>query len=123
MFTEAQKFNLQYIRVIKPKRVISIEAHLHSLAHGQHSFQVTSQRCRAVDNTVSDFTGLKFEPQTSRTDSNVSTTELTDRFHAKLRKVTNLAHNLIASTNAVIHKNEIFRYITLQLHEKGNYLN
>ena len=39
----------------------------------------TSERWRAVGDTVSDLTDLGIKPQTSRTDSIVSTTELTGR--------------------------------------------
>ena len=42
--------------------------------------QKTALRCRAVGDTVSDVADPGFEPQTSRTDNNVLTTELTGRF-------------------------------------------
>ena len=48
--------NLHYTRGITPKRVTSGEAHLRDLAPGQHSSEETSQRWRAVDNTVPDLT-------------------------------------------------------------------
>ena len=56
-----------YIRGITPKRVMSGWVHL---------YEETSHRWQAADDTVSDFTDPEIEPQTSRTDSNVVTTEL-----------------------------------------------
>ena len=65
-----------YTRWVTPKRVTSWRGP--SLRHwpGQHSsirspgntapFEEMSQRWRAVGNTVSDLTGPRFEPQTSR---------------------------------------------------------
>ena len=53
---------------------------LRSLAPGQHSFEEMSKRWRAVGDTVSDLTDPGIEPQTSHTDSNVSTTDLNQVF-------------------------------------------
>ena len=61
------------------KRVTRGGAHLHDLAHGQHSVEEVSQRWRAVGGTVSNLTGPRIEPQTSRSDSVSLTIELTDR--------------------------------------------
>ena len=47
-----QKSNLYYTRGITPKRVTSGGAHLRGLAPGVHSSEETSQRWRAVGNTV-----------------------------------------------------------------------
>ena len=44
-------------------------AHLRGLAPGQHSSEGTSQRWRAVSDTVPDLTGSVIKPKTSRTDS------------------------------------------------------
>ena len=52
-----------------PTRVTSVVFHLRDVAPGQHSSEETSQRWRAVDDTVPAFTGPGIEPQTSRTDS------------------------------------------------------
>ena len=46
------KTNLHYSRGIAPKRVTSGGAHLRGLASGQHSSEETSQRWRAVGDTV-----------------------------------------------------------------------
>ena len=62
-----------------PKRVTSGGIHLCGLALGQHSYEETSQRCRAVGDTVSDLTKPGIEPQTSSTESVILTTELTIR--------------------------------------------
>ena len=64
------KSNVHYTRRIAPKRVTSGGTHLRGLASGQHSAEKTSQRWRAVSDTVSDLTGLGIEPQTFRIDSN-----------------------------------------------------
>ena len=50
------------------KRVYQVyEANLRIIAPGkQNSFQRNVQRLRAVGNTVSNLTGPRFEPQTSR---------------------------------------------------------
>ena len=75
------KVNLNYTHGITPKRVKSGGAHLRSLAPGQHSSGESSQRWRAVGDTVSNLKVPGFEPQTSRTDSNVLITELTGWYH------------------------------------------
>ena len=46
------KSNLHYTRGITPKRVTSGGAHLRGLAPGLHSSEETSQRWRAVGDTV-----------------------------------------------------------------------
>ena len=46
------KSNLHYTRRITPKRVTSCGAHLRGLAPGLHSSEETSQRWRAVGDTV-----------------------------------------------------------------------
>ena len=56
---------------ILQKRVTSGGAHLHDLAPGQHSSEETSQRWRAVGDTVSGLTDPRIEPQTFHTDSDV----------------------------------------------------
>ena len=43
--------------------------HLHGLAPGQHRFEETSQRLQTVGNIVSELTGPRIEPKTSRADS------------------------------------------------------
>ena len=45
--------------------------HLRDLASEQHGSEETSQRWRAVGVAVSDFTGPRIEPQSSRIDSEV----------------------------------------------------
>ena len=50
---------------------MSVGAHLHSLAPGQHSSEKTSQRWRAVADTAFDLTGPGIELYTSSTDNNV----------------------------------------------------
>ena len=69
--------NLHYTRVITRKRVTSGGVSSSQLKPGQHSFAETSQRWRAVDDTVSDQTDPGTKPQTSCTDSNIF--ELTGR--------------------------------------------
>ena len=59
-------------------------AHLCGLTPGQRSSEETSQRWRAVVGTGSDLKGLRFEPRTPRTHSNVLTTGLMAEFVAKL---------------------------------------
>ena len=76
------KSNLHYARGITPKRVTNGESHLRCFAPGQHSYEETSQRRRAVGDTVSDLTGAGIEPQTSHTHSVCLTTELTIRLWA-----------------------------------------
>ena len=68
---QIQKSNLHSTRGITPKRVASREAHLRGLGPRQHSFEETSQRWQAVEDTVPDLTCPRVEPQTSRTDSDV----------------------------------------------------
>ena len=48
----ASKSNFHYTRGITPKRVTSSGAHLRGLAPGLHSSEETSQRWRAVGDTV-----------------------------------------------------------------------
>ena len=76
----SNKSNLHRARGITSKRVTRGWAHVRGLAPGQNIFEETSQRWRAVDDPVSDLTDPVFEPQTSRADSNVLTTQLTGRF-------------------------------------------
>ena len=47
-----KKSNLHYTRRITPKRVTSCGAHLRGLVRGQHSSEESSQRWRAVGDTV-----------------------------------------------------------------------
>ena len=54
-------------------------AYLRILAAGQHSSEETSQRWRAVCDTVSDFDRSGKRTPTSSADSDVLTTELNDR--------------------------------------------
>ena len=54
-------------------------AHLRSLASGQHSSEETSQRWRAIGDTMSDLTGSGIEPQTSHTDRDMLNIEPTYR--------------------------------------------
>ena len=63
--------NHDYTRKIMLKRVTSGGAPLRGLAPGQYSSEETSQRWRAVGDTMSYLTDSGLEPQTSRTDSNV----------------------------------------------------
>ena len=55
--------NRHYTRGITAKRVTSGGIHLRNLAPGQHSSEETSQRWRAVDDTLSDLTGQVIEPK------------------------------------------------------------
>ena len=71
-----KKKKLHYTRGITPNRVKSDGANFRGLAPGQHSSEETSQRWRAVDDTVFNLTDLGIEPHTSRIDGNVSTAEL-----------------------------------------------
>ena len=80
----ATKSNIFYTRGITPKLVTSGGAHLSGLASGQHSFEETLQWSRAVGDNVPDLTDPGIEPQTSRTDSSVLTTELTVRLLCKI---------------------------------------
>ena len=50
-------------------RVTNGGAHLRGLAPGQYSSEETSQRWQAVGDAVSDSTGWRIEPMTSRADS------------------------------------------------------
>ena len=64
-----KRLNLHYTRdITAPKRVTSGGIHLRGLAPGQHSSEETSQRWRAVGDTVLDFTGPGFDPTTSGID-------------------------------------------------------
>ena len=65
---------------ITPKRVKSGGTHLRGKASGQHNSEETSQRWRAVGDTISDLTGPGIEPQTFRSDSMCLTTKVTGRF-------------------------------------------
>ena len=49
---KSKESNLYYTRGITPKRETSCGANLRGLAPGQHSFEETSQRWRAVGDTV-----------------------------------------------------------------------
>ena len=75
-----QKFGIKsdhhYTRGITPKRVTSAGAHLRCLAPGQNSSEETSQRWRAVGDTVSDLNGPVIKPQTSRTYSDIFNDDL-----------------------------------------------
>ena len=55
---------------ITPTRVTSGGAHLRGLAPGLHNLEATSQRWRAVGDTVSDLIGLGKKPRTSQVKSN-----------------------------------------------------
>ena len=59
-----------------PKHVASGEAYLCDLAPGQYSSDETSQRWRAVGDTVIDLTSLEIEPQTFCIDSGVLTSTI-----------------------------------------------
>ena len=61
------KSNLHYARGITPKCVTNGESHLRCFAPGQHCSEETSQRRRAVADTVSDLIGAGIKPQTSHT--------------------------------------------------------
>ena len=63
------------IRGISSKRVTSCRAQLRCVAPGQHNSEETSQQWRVVGDTVSHLT------QTSGTDSDVLTTELTGQLN------------------------------------------
>ena len=76
------KSNLHYARGITPKRVTNGESHLRCFAPGQHCSEETSQRWRAVADTVSELTGTAIEPQTSHIDSVRLTTGLNSRLWA-----------------------------------------
>ena len=70
--SQAKKAILYCIGEITPKRVPSGGTQrLRGLAPGQYRSEETSQRWRAVGDTVFDFTGPVVEPQISRTDSDV----------------------------------------------------
>ena len=62
-----KKSNLHYTRGITQQRVSSGEAHHRGLAPWQHSSEKTSQRWRAVSDTVPDLTGAVIETKTSHT--------------------------------------------------------
>ena len=64
-------------------RVTSDGVYLRGFGPGQHSSEETSQRWRGIGDTVSDFIDPGIEPKTSRTDSDVLTTELTGRCFLK----------------------------------------
>ena len=83
----ATKANLHYTRGIIPKRVMSGRAHLRGLSPGQHSFEETLQRWRAVGDIVSDLTRRGIEPYTTRTDFVCLTSELTGRFGLSLSQL------------------------------------
>ena len=57
------KSKLDYARGITPKSVTSGGAHLRCLAPGQHSSEETSQRRRAVGDTLPDLIGPGIEPR------------------------------------------------------------
>ena len=57
----------RYTRCITSKRVTSLRGPSPIVAPGQHSsYRRMPQRWQAAGNIVSDLTGLRFEPQTSR---------------------------------------------------------
>ena len=56
---------------LKPALFVTIAAKPVSIASGQHRYEERSQRCRVVANSVSNLTGPRIQPQTSRTNSNV----------------------------------------------------
>ena len=66
-----KKSNFRYTGGITTKRVTNGGLHLRGLAPEEHSPEETSQLCWAVGKTVSDLTGLRNKPKTSRTDSDV----------------------------------------------------
>ena len=68
---EKKKSNLYYTRDIPPKRVTNGGNHLRGLAPGQHSSEETSQRWRAVGNSVSKWTTSRIKPMTYSADNNV----------------------------------------------------
>ena len=68
-YSQNNKYQYHYTHGITPKRVTSGVAHLRVLAPGQHSSDETSQRWRAVGDTVVDLTSPGIEPLTSHTDS------------------------------------------------------
>ena len=73
---KAQKlapFKNMVARDSAPNDLISDEFHIRDLAPVRHSSEETSQRWRAVGDTVFDLTGSEIEPQTSRADSDVLT--------------------------------------------------
>ena len=63
MLKNIKKSNLYYIRGITLKRITSAGAHLRDLTPGQHSFEETLQRWRAVGDIVSDLIGPRSEPK------------------------------------------------------------
>ena len=71
------KPNLHYTRGMMPKRETS------GLAPEQHSSEETSQRWRAVGDTVSDSTGPRIEPQTSRIYSETLNNRANRQAHSK----------------------------------------
>ena len=71
ILNQNQKRNLQYSRGIAPMCVTRGEAHLLDLETGQHSSEETTQRWRAVGDTVPNMTGPAIKLRTSRTDSHV----------------------------------------------------
>ena len=66
---QTKKSNLNYTCGITRKRVptVVVGIHLHGLVPGQHSSDKTSQRRRAVGDTVFDLTSQGIEPKTSCT--------------------------------------------------------
>ena len=66
--TISQNQIFDYTRCIRPKRVLSWRDPIFASLHPGNTarFKEMLQRWRAVGNTVSDLTGPRFEPQTSR---------------------------------------------------------
>ena len=59
------------------QRVTSVGIHLHGLTPDHYSSEEAPQRWRAVDDAAFNLTDPRFEPQASRTDSKIITTEPT----------------------------------------------
>ena len=79
LYSNLKKSNLDHTRDITPESVASGEAHLSDLAPGQHSFEETSQRLRAMGDTVCDLTDLGIKPRPTAPIAMCVTTELTAR--------------------------------------------
>ena len=74
-----QKTNFRYTRCITPMCVKNNGAHLRGLAPKQHSSEETSQRWRAVGDTVPDLTGPGIELRPRAPIALSSTTMPTDQ--------------------------------------------
>ena len=64
--------NLLFYCSIAPKRVTSLSTHIRVIALKRNTapFRALQQQRRAFGNTISDLTGPRFEPQTSRDGTN-----------------------------------------------------